>query len=173
MNIFFVQLCAAAAARDLCDKHIVKMILETAQLLSCAFWCLAPQTTLQLYRKTHVNHPSAVWTRTVRHAAAPPPARARTTTAAAAVALRVCFAHVWRCDRCVVWGQTCGMGTRERHCVCISGFACIFFAHAANVSPLLPPHARAKHRADSAMRVAASCDDTVPILPPSPHVSLV
>ena len=36
MNIFFVHFDAYQAAQELCDKHVVKMIVETAQLLSTA-----------------------------------------------------------------------------------------------------------------------------------------
>lgn len=41
-----------------CDKHIVKMPLETAQLLCCAF----PKHQSP-YKHTHYNHPCAIWTR--------------------------------------------------------------------------------------------------------------
>lgn len=41
-----------------CDKHIVKMILETAQLM-CSIY---PKDTAP-YKRTHYNHPCAVWTR--------------------------------------------------------------------------------------------------------------
>lgn len=37
VNIFFLDYDPAAAARAHCDKHVVKMILETAQLLSTAW----------------------------------------------------------------------------------------------------------------------------------------
>ena len=33
MNIFVVDEDPVIAARQLCDKHVVKMILETAQML--------------------------------------------------------------------------------------------------------------------------------------------
>ena len=36
MNIFYVDSCPAEAAISLVDKHVVKMILESAQLLSTA-----------------------------------------------------------------------------------------------------------------------------------------
>jgi hypothetical protein len=36
MNIFVLSRCPRAAARLHCDKHVVKMILETAQLLYTA-----------------------------------------------------------------------------------------------------------------------------------------
>lgn len=63
MNIFFLDRDAKTAAQSHCDKHVVKMILETAQLLSTAHHVLDEQVTDQLYRKTHVNHPSAKWVR--------------------------------------------------------------------------------------------------------------
>lgn len=43
MNIFYLDRTPLAAARAHCDKHVVKMILETAQLLSTAWHVLAPQ----------------------------------------------------------------------------------------------------------------------------------
>ena len=36
MNIFFVDPDATKAAQSLVDKHVVKMVLESAQLLSTA-----------------------------------------------------------------------------------------------------------------------------------------
>jgi hypothetical protein len=70
MNIFFLSIIAKQAAQQLCDKHCIKMILETAQLLSCAFWQLLPEDHLlpvalckYLYKETHVNHPMTKWVR--------------------------------------------------------------------------------------------------------------
>lgn len=40
----------------LCDQHVVKMTLETAQLL-CSTHDKAP------YKRTHYSHPCAIWTR--------------------------------------------------------------------------------------------------------------
>lgn len=65
MNIFIVNTSPTQAARELCDKHVVKMPLETAQLL-----CTTAHT-LKLsapYRPTHVNHPCAVWVRSSKDA---------------------------------------------------------------------------------------------------------
>jgi len=42
------------------DKHVVKMILETAQLLCSA---MVINNIPSPYKLTHKNHPSAVWTR--------------------------------------------------------------------------------------------------------------
>jgi hypothetical protein len=61
MNIFYVDRDPVIAAQQLVDKHVVKMPLETAQLLCSAF----PQGEAP-YRRTHYNHPSAVWTRRSR-----------------------------------------------------------------------------------------------------------
>lgn len=84
MNIFYVDHDPVKAAECLVDKHVVKMILESAQLLSTAHrlldgqqvpgksktgrnvkrWVLPDSRDTEIYTATHVNHPSAVWTRT-------------------------------------------------------------------------------------------------------------
>lgn len=51
------------AAQYQCDKHVVKMILETAQLLSTAHRVIDEADDDILYRKTHQNHPCAIWVR--------------------------------------------------------------------------------------------------------------
>ena len=64
MNIFLLDWNPQKAAQYHCDKHVVKMILECAQLLYCAHWILNPQYVPEdAYKKTHPNHPSAIWTR--------------------------------------------------------------------------------------------------------------
>ena len=64
MNIFLLDRNPQKAAQYHCDKHVVKMILECAQLLYCAHWVLNPQYVPEdAYKKTHPNHPSAIWTR--------------------------------------------------------------------------------------------------------------
>lgn len=64
MNIFFLDKSALLAAQYHCDKHCVKMILETAQILSTAHRVLDPSGDhAALYKKTHANHPSSVWAR--------------------------------------------------------------------------------------------------------------
>ena len=45
------------------DKHCVKMILESAQLLSTAHHLLNDNPPEGLYKMTHKNHPSAIWAR--------------------------------------------------------------------------------------------------------------
>ena len=84
MNIFYIDKDPEQAARWMVDKHVVKMILESAQLLSTAHryvdgkmlvaqndngrrmkrWYLDDAREPVLYKATHINHPSNVWTRT-------------------------------------------------------------------------------------------------------------
>ena len=49
MNIFYVDKHPVRAAEQMCDKHIVKMILESAQLLST---CHRVQDGTEYYGKT-------------------------------------------------------------------------------------------------------------------------
>lgn len=64
MNIFFLAFNPKLAAEHHCDKHVVKMILETAQLLYSAHWLTNPEGLRpDAYRKTHHNHPCAIWAR--------------------------------------------------------------------------------------------------------------
>lgn len=65
MNIFFLSLNPQEAARLHCDKHVVKMILETAQLLYSAHWILDPEGLPEkAYKLAHKNHPCSIWVRT-------------------------------------------------------------------------------------------------------------
>lgn len=64
MNIFVLDFDIRACVEMHCDKHVVKMILEYAQLLSTAHHVLDEENAIpNIYKKTHVNHPSAVWAR--------------------------------------------------------------------------------------------------------------
>jgi len=66
MNVFFLDIRPSVAAEYHCDKHVIKMILESAQLLCTAHRLLDqvdPQMDTVLYRATHANHPCAIWTR--------------------------------------------------------------------------------------------------------------
>jgi len=83
VNIFYVSPDPVQAAQWMVDKHVVKMILESAQLLSTAHrvldgrevvgksktgrnakrWILDDARDTVLYQATHINHPSAVWAR--------------------------------------------------------------------------------------------------------------
>ena len=66
MNIFYLDRDPIEAARLQCDRHVVKMILETAQLLSTAHAELDGASPA--YKPTHKNHPSAVWVRSSANA---------------------------------------------------------------------------------------------------------
>lgn len=61
MNIFVLDQNPRLAARYHCDKHVVKMCLEYAQLLSTAARQLCRRPPAGLYRSTHANHPCSRW----------------------------------------------------------------------------------------------------------------
>lgn len=63
MNIFYLDRNAKVAASYHCDKHVVKMILESAQLLSTAHHIIDGEPSIECYKATHKNHPSALWAR--------------------------------------------------------------------------------------------------------------
>jgi hypothetical protein len=83
MNIFILDNDPVIAAQEQCDKHVVKMIVESAQMLSTVhrmldgvmerrpsksgamlqYWKLNDQRENILYKACHFNHPSTVWTR--------------------------------------------------------------------------------------------------------------
>lgn len=63
MNIFYLSNDPEKAATYHNDKHVVKMILESAQMLSTAHRVLDNSTEIILYKSTHINHPSTKWTR--------------------------------------------------------------------------------------------------------------
>lgn len=83
MNIFYIHSDAKTCAEMHLDKHVVKMILEYAQLLSTAHrvldgvhhvglsksgrkqtrYVLSDDRDAVLYSATHINHPSAKWCR--------------------------------------------------------------------------------------------------------------
>ena len=58
MNIFILDQDPKIAATMLCDKHVVKMILETAQMLCTISHGLGNAAP---YRATHKNHPCTLW----------------------------------------------------------------------------------------------------------------
>jgi len=60
MNIFYLSEDLTKCAEYHVDKHIVKMPLETAQLLCTVHWVSGGMAQ---YKKTHVNHPSSIWAR--------------------------------------------------------------------------------------------------------------
>lgn len=90
MNIFYLDYNPVTCAEMHNDKHVVKMILEYSQLLSTAHryldgtettvkkyvlgslparwrntkkWKLTDDRESILYSATHINHPSAIWSR--------------------------------------------------------------------------------------------------------------
>lgn len=83
MNIFYLHRDPETCAQMHNDKHVVKMILEYAQLLSTAHrvidgveeqalsksgrkqkvWRLSDDREQHVYKASHINHPSAKWTR--------------------------------------------------------------------------------------------------------------
>ena len=69
MNIFVLSRNVRFCARMHCDQHVVKMPLETAQLLSTALYSAEPERWAEMnaqglaYKPTHANHPCAIWAR--------------------------------------------------------------------------------------------------------------
>ena len=83
MNIFYLDENFETAAKQHVDKHVVKMIIEYAQLMSTAHRMLDgtqyiddssgrrikrwrhPSDNMDavLYKASHINHPSAIWAR--------------------------------------------------------------------------------------------------------------
>ena len=61
MNIFVSDPSARISAEALDDKRLIKMILESAQLMSTCMHVLGiPDAP---YKATHINHPCSVWVR--------------------------------------------------------------------------------------------------------------
>ncbi len=67
MNIFYLNRDPVKAAKIQYNKHVVKMILESAQMLCTAHHHYAEKLGYDNeyipYRKAHYNHPSTIWTR--------------------------------------------------------------------------------------------------------------
>jgi Pyrimidine dimer DNA glycosylase len=63
MNIFAVSTDPATCARALDNRRLVKMVLETGQLLSVG---RAAHGLSSPYKPTHANHPVAIWVRANR-----------------------------------------------------------------------------------------------------------
>lgn len=63
MNIFVLDTNPQLAARMQCDKHVCKMSIEYAQLLSTAHHLHRTNVALTqpIYKPTHVKHPSTLW----------------------------------------------------------------------------------------------------------------
>jgi len=60
MNIFVLDENPYLAAKYHCDKHVVKMILETAQILSTVMDKKGKWQSW-MYKPTHRNHPCVIW----------------------------------------------------------------------------------------------------------------
>lgn len=60
MNIFVLDLKPSVCAQYHNDKHVVKMILETAQLLCGSHWVTGSEAP---YKLSHKNHPCSIWVR--------------------------------------------------------------------------------------------------------------
>lgn len=58
MNIFVLDTDPVLAAKYQHDKHVVKMVLESTQMLSTAHWLNGSRAD---YKPTHVKHPSTLW----------------------------------------------------------------------------------------------------------------
>ncbi len=84
MNIFILNSDPIIAAQEQCDKHVVKMIVESGQMLSTAHRMLdgtverrpskSGKTTVNyyklpderediMYKAVHFNHPCSIWSR--------------------------------------------------------------------------------------------------------------
>lgn len=83
MNVFYLNPNPTKCAQEHCDKHVVKMIIEYAQLMCTAHrmldgemyldktkngrsikrWRLQDDRETILYKASHINHPSTIWTR--------------------------------------------------------------------------------------------------------------
>lgn len=59
MNIFYLDHNPVIAAEYHCDKHVVKMITESVQLLSTAHFARTSERLA--YDPTHMNHPCVEW----------------------------------------------------------------------------------------------------------------
>lgn len=60
MNIFVLDNNPVIAAQMQCDRHVVKMVLESAQMLCTTVSLFGGEAQ---YRKAHVNHPCTIWAR--------------------------------------------------------------------------------------------------------------
>lgn len=63
MNIFYLHKSPEISAQMVCNSHCIKMIIESAQMLSTAHNILDNSNLPNLYKTTHKNHPSSVWVR--------------------------------------------------------------------------------------------------------------
>lgn len=59
MNIFFLDDIPKFAAQYHCDKHVLKMTVESAQIMSTVIRKQIPDA--DVYKSTHKNHPCTLW----------------------------------------------------------------------------------------------------------------
>ena len=62
MNIFVLDYDIEKCVQYHCDKHVVKMCIEYAQLL-CSVHLASNPNAIVPYKITHKNHPCAIWAR--------------------------------------------------------------------------------------------------------------
>jgi hypothetical protein len=61
MNIFFLDKAPKKSAQYLCDKHVPKMVLESAQMLSTALHSHTMGISTGIYKEAYPNHPMTKW----------------------------------------------------------------------------------------------------------------
>jgi len=68
MNRFIIDKTPEAIARQLCDQHICKMVLEEAQMLNTAVRIHAPEFAEEAgpYKIAYTNHQATIWARETR-----------------------------------------------------------------------------------------------------------
>lgn len=62
MNIFVTDQCPIISAQALDNKRVIKIVMETAQLLSTAIFMNSSVRYDHLYKPTHQKHPCTIWT---------------------------------------------------------------------------------------------------------------
>lgn len=60
MNIFATDVDPTKSAQDHCDNHVVKMVLESTQLLNNLYYGSSKQLNA-VYKFTHLDHPCTKW----------------------------------------------------------------------------------------------------------------
>jgi hypothetical protein len=66
LNVFYLNRDPVIAAQESCNKHVVKVILESAQMLSTAHRVCDGDdyaNTTGMYKMAHKNHPTTIWVR--------------------------------------------------------------------------------------------------------------
>lgn len=63
MNIFYLDHNPKLCAEYHVDRHVIKMVLESMQLLCSAHHICPSNNTNIPYKLTHKNHPCAIWVR--------------------------------------------------------------------------------------------------------------